>query len=98
MRVSIERTQPSHALRTTADGGSEANADHLFELAVHVSTTPALPRGLWRYHVDRNRLIVGGTLGNGGNLHEWIRQTLRLEGSSTARTRSCVSERRARTA
>jgi hypothetical protein len=79
MRVAIERTQPSHALRTTADGGSEENTDHLLEHTVHVSTSPALPRGLWRYHADRNRLIVGRTLGNGGDLHEWIRQTPRLE-------------------
>ncbi|MGO9411371.1 MAG: gluconokinase [Spirochaetia bacterium] len=40
---------------------------------------PALPRGLWRYHVDKNRFIIGGALGNGGNLHEWMRQTLRLD-------------------
>jgi gluconokinase len=42
-------------------------------------TTPALPRGLWRYHVDSKRLLVGGALANGGNLHEWMRQTLRVD-------------------
>ncbi len=41
--------------------------------------SPVLPRGLWRYHVDSRRVLVGGALANGGNLHEWMRQTLRLD-------------------
>ena len=41
---------------------------------------PALPRGLWRYHVDRRRLLVGGALGNGGNVFGWMRSTLALAG------------------
>lgn len=41
---------------------------------------PALPRGLWRYHVDRRRLLVGGALGNGGNVFGWMRSTLAIAG------------------
>jgi gluconokinase len=37
-----------------------------------------LPRGLWRYHADRRRVLVGGALSNGGNLVDWLEKTLRL--------------------
>ena len=47
-------------------------------------TRLSLPRGLWRYHVDRKRILVGGALGNGGNLHEWIRETLRIDADPVA--------------
>ncbi len=37
-----------------------------------------VPRGLWCYRVDRRRLMVGGVLGNGGNLHRWMTDSLAL--------------------
>lgn len=37
-----------------------------------------LPRGLWRYHADRGRVLVGGALSNGGNVVDWLERTLRL--------------------
>jgi gluconokinase len=43
------------------------------------STPPAVPFGLWRYWLDRRRVVVGGALSNGGNLVAWMRQTLGLE-------------------
>jgi gluconokinase len=30
------------------------------------------PFGLWRYRLDRRRVLVGGALSNGGNAREWI--------------------------
>jgi len=33
--------------------------------------------GLWRYRLDRRRVIVGGALSNGGNVREWVMRTLR---------------------
>ncbi|HVP17642.1 MAG TPA: gluconokinase [Spirochaetia bacterium] len=48
-------------------------------VVVPSGTRLSLPRGLWRYYADRTRVLVGGALGNGGNLHEWMRQTLRLD-------------------
>jgi gluconokinase len=43
---------------------------------------PDVPFGLWRYWLDRRRVVVGGALSNGGNLVAWMRQTLRPEGVS----------------
>ena len=37
---------------------------------------PVVPFGLFRYWVDRRRVVVGGALSNGGNLAAWMRQTL----------------------
>jgi gluconokinase len=42
-------------------------------------TAPAVPFGLWRYWLDRRRVVVGGALSNGGNLVAWMRQTLGLQ-------------------
>ena len=37
-----------------------------------------IPDGLWCYRVDRKRVIVGGALSDGGNLHALIRRRFRL--------------------
>lgn len=37
-----------------------------------------IPDGLWCYRADAQRLVMGGALSNGGNLVEWLRNTLRL--------------------
>jgi gluconokinase len=37
-----------------------------------------IPRGLWCYRADRRRFVMGGALSNGGNLFEWMRDTLTL--------------------
>jgi gluconokinase len=37
-----------------------------------------IPKGLWCYHADRARFVMGGALSNGGLLFEWMRETLRL--------------------
>ena len=43
---------------------------------------PSVPLGLWRYWLDRRRVVVGGALSNGGNFAAWMRQTF---GMSTAK-------------
>jgi len=57
-------------------------------VALNVGTSAALrivtetaappPRGLWRYRLDRRRAIVGGATSEGGNVHAWCREVLRL--------------------
>jgi gluconokinase len=31
-----------------------------------------VPFGLWRYRLDRRRVLIGGALSNGGNAREWV--------------------------
>ena len=38
------------------------------------SAPPDVPFGLWRYWLDRRRVVVGGALSNGGNFVAWMRQ------------------------
>ena len=35
-----------------------------------------VPPGLWAYRMDRTRELVGGVLGDGGSLFEWLSSTL----------------------
>jgi gluconokinase len=37
-----------------------------------------LPRGLWCYRADRERVVIGGALSDGGGLWAWMNETLRL--------------------
>jgi gluconokinase len=37
-----------------------------------------IPAGLWCYRIDRERVIVGGALSDGGGLYEWLKENLRL--------------------
>ena len=39
----------------------------------------AMAPGLWCYLLEAGKYVVGGSLSNGGNLHAWLLQTLRLE-------------------
>lgn len=45
---------------------------------LHRASNFPLPEGLWRYRLDQAREVVGGALSNGGNLHRWILETLRV--------------------
>ena len=38
-----------------------------------------VPAGLWCYRLDRERLVVGGALSNGGNLYAWMTRNLAVE-------------------
>ena len=42
------------------------------------AAAPIVPFALWRYWLDRRRVVVGGALSNGGNLAAWMRDTLGL--------------------
>jgi gluconokinase len=42
------------------------------------SAKVATPDGLWRYRLNRERVIVGGALSNGGNLARWLGATLNV--------------------
>ena len=37
---------------------------------------PPVPAGLWAYRLDRTRELVGGVLGDGGSLFEWLNAAL----------------------
>src|SRR6202521_3540027 len=37
-----------------------------------------LPPGVWTYRLDRERLVTGGALSNGGNLRTWLADVLRV--------------------
>jgi gluconokinase len=37
-----------------------------------------IPAGLWCYRVDRERVVIGGALSNGGGLYEWLKENLQL--------------------
>jgi gluconokinase len=37
-----------------------------------------IPDGLWCYRVDGRRLLLGGSLANGGSLYAWLGETLHL--------------------
>jgi gluconokinase len=62
-------------------------------------SAPDVPFGLWRYWLDRRRVVVGGALSNGGNLVAWMRQMLRPDvpaSTDEATTVRHVEERIAR--
>lgn len=42
-----------------------------------------VPDGLWQYRLDRERSLTGGALSDGGNVYEWLRNTLRLPDEPT---------------
>ncbi len=37
-----------------------------------------IPPGLWCYRIDRDRVIMGGALSDGGGLYRWLKDNLRL--------------------
>ncbi|HEX6348046.1 MAG TPA: gluconokinase [Candidatus Dormibacteraeota bacterium] len=44
-----------------------------------------LPRELWCYRLDAERLVLGGSFSNGGNLYAWMLQNLRLDAAGLER-------------
>ncbi len=40
-----------------------------------------IPSGLWCYRIDRQRLIIGGALSDGGGLYRWLKDNLKLVGT-----------------
>ncbi len=37
--------------------------------------------GLWCYRLDRQRVIIGGALSDGGGLYQWLKNVLKLKGT-----------------
>jgi gluconokinase len=37
-----------------------------------------IPAGLWCYRIDRERVVIGGALSDGGGLYEWLKENLQL--------------------
>jgi gluconokinase len=54
--------------------GTSAALRVLFE-----QDAPPPPPGLWRYLLDRRRMLIGGALSNGGNVYAWMLKTLRFD-------------------
>ncbi|GEM46747.1 gluconokinase [Deinococcus cellulosilyticus] len=46
--------------------------------AVVPSRLPSIPAGLWSYLVDEDHALLGGALTEGGNIHQWMRESLNL--------------------
>ena len=40
-----------------------------------------IPHGLWCYRIDRERVIIGGALSDGGGLYHWLKENLKLSGT-----------------
>jgi gluconokinase len=49
-------------------------------LRIALPGTPQPPPGLWCYRIDGNTALVGGATSEGGNVYQWVRNTLRLDG------------------
>jgi gluconokinase len=69
LRAVIPRTAASVFSRPNLNAGREGDVD---ALAFHI------PPGLWLYHVDERRSLLGGSLNNGGNVFAYLRRTLNL--------------------
>ena len=51
-----------------------------------------IPSGLWCYRIDRERVIIGGALSDGGGLYRWLKENLRLKEDDN-RTESEIAKR-----
>lgn len=50
-------------------------------VAFRGSVPDSIPDGLWCYRIDRERVILGGALSDGGGLYRWLRENLKLSGT-----------------
>jgi gluconokinase len=50
-----------------------------------------LPSGLWSYRVDRDRVVVGGALSDGGGLLRWLGQQLYIDPRDTTTQRQLAA-------
>jgi gluconokinase len=47
-------------------------------IAYHGEPPNKIPAGLWCYRVDRERVVIGGALSDGGGLYEWLKENVQL--------------------
>ena len=84
------------AIGDGAAGNLGSGADSPGRIAVNLGTSGAvreirakgrgnqLPRGLFNYVVDDKRVVVGGVISNGGNLHRWCMEVLQIPNEAAA--------------
>ena len=48
-----------------------------------------IPWGAWCYRIDENRFVLGCADSNGGNLFQWLSETLAAAGRARDRARYC---------
>jgi gluconokinase len=51
-----------------------------------------IPAGLWCYRIDRERIIIGGALSDGGGLYRWLKENLQLN-EDDDKTENEIAER-----
>jgi gluconokinase len=44
----------------------------------------SLPDSLWSYRIDRQRIVVGGALSDGGGLYQWLTESMRVDAHAGA--------------
>ena len=47
-------------------------------MRIAIPGTPPPPAGLWCYRIDRHIALVGGATSEGGNIYQWMRDTLQF--------------------
>ena len=47
-------------------------------MRIAIPGTPPPPPGLWCYRIDRQTALVGGATSEGGNIYQWMRDTLQF--------------------
>lgn len=53
-------------------------------MRVAIPGFPTPPAGLWCYRIDRDVALVGGATSEGGNVYQWMRETLQFALSDSA--------------
>ena len=44
----------------------------------------SLPPSLWSYRIDRQRIVIGGALSDGGGLYQWLTESMRIDEDPSA--------------
>lgn len=54
--------------------------------------SPTPPAGLWCYRIDRHLALVGGATSEGGNVYQWMRETLRFDGDADDAIEAAIAQ------
>jgi gluconokinase len=90
----LQSAQVFSPLGDGAAGNLGCGADTAGRIAINLGTSAAvrimenaraartaIPFGLFRYAVDRERTVMGGAISNAGNLRRWAERELRIDGA-----------------
>eukprot|EP00512_Aurantiochytrium_limacinum_P012624 CAMPEP_0171567672 /NCGR_PEP_ID=MMETSP0961-20121227/1297_1 /TAXON_ID=87120 /ORGANISM="Aurantiochytrium limacinum, Strain ATCCMYA-1381" /LENGTH=539 /DNA_ID=CAMNT_0012121633 /DNA_START=176 /DNA_END=1792 /DNA_ORIENTATION=+ len=70
--------------------GTSAAARILLDRSqVPIDKTDFPPRGLWCYCADRDRVLLGGALTDGGSLYRWVEDMIKLPGDADTKAEAC---------